>query len=209
MWGWEESEGRSALFCIPSPLLLSGASLLRSRQEEKRGSGYLMWLSTRKMVIPSLLDAAASLLNPVRFSLVSMLEQMQVQAPSLVRLPGAPPCCPVPLGISCTPFTSSTRDPVNSLSWRGQGGPPCCRFSHLGHLSTAPSPCPRKSSTLLVLERPEMRDNHQSPTREGWASLSFICNSSECSSLDFERKRYFHPLYYSENAVKRGNRVSL
>ena len=161
------------------------------------------------MVIPSLLDAAASLVNPVRFSLFSMLERIQVQAPSSVRLPGVPPCCPVPWGISCTSFTSATRDPVNSLSWRGQCGPPWCPFSHLAHLSTTPSPCPRTSSTLLVLERPEVRDNHQSPTREGWASLNFIHNSPERSSLDFERKKYLDLLYYSENAVKRGNRVSL
>ena len=216
VWGgWERGaerlEGRSALFCISSLLLLSSALLLMSGQEKKWGSGYLMWLPTRKMVIPSLSDAAASLVNPVRFSMLSKLERIQVLAPSLLKVLGVPPCCPVPWGISCIYLTSSTRGPVSSLSWRGQCGWLWCPFLHLDRLSTAPSPFPRTLSTLPVQERSEVR---QSPVSnlgegEGWASLNFISNSLECSSLDFERKKCLHLLYCSENGVKRGNRVTL
>lgn len=141
--GAERVEGRSALFCISFPLLLSSASLLMSGQEEKWRSGYLMWLPSRKMVIPSLSDAAASLVNPVRFSTLSKLERIQVLAPSLLKVLGVPPCCSIPWGISCIYLTSSTRGPVSSLSWRGQCGQLWCPFLHLDHLSTAPSPCPR------------------------------------------------------------------
>lgn len=114
-------------------------------QESEQGSRSLIGLPYRKIAIPPLDDAAASLVNQVRLQTLSILESIQVLAPSLPRIPRGSPCCQVPCGPPTWPLSQEVqlatylREGLRVIS---------CPFSPLGHLSAAPSLCPRTLSCV-------------------------------------------------------------